>query len=96
MIWSELHGDMQSATEMSAPPRCGSNRLNGPKVRNREPTLSAMTGAASGYLLEHLENPVVLENTSDNPSGADNQQERLSPDWGRRVCRWRGLLLRRH
>ncbi len=36
-----------------------------------------MVGCASGYMLEHLENPVVL-NASDNPSGADNQQERLS------------------
>ncbi|TLY19397.1 MAG: hypothetical protein E6K66_11010, partial [Nitrospirae bacterium] len=53
--------------------------LNGPKV-HREPLLSAMTGSASGYMLEYLENPVVL-NSSDNPSGADNQQERLSADW---------------
>ena len=50
--------------------------LNGPKV-HREPLLSAMAGSASGYMLEHLENPVVLK-SSDNPSGADNQQERLS------------------
>ena len=39
-----------------------------------------MIGSASGYMLEHLENPVVL-NSSNNPSGADNQQERLSADW---------------
>ena len=39
-----------------------------------------MIGSASGYMLEYLENPVVL-NSSDNPSGADNQQERLSADW---------------
>lgn len=39
-----------------------------------------MAGSASGYMLEHLENPVVLK-LSDNPSGADNQQERLSADW---------------
>ena len=50
--------------------------MNGPKV-HREPLLSAMTGSASGYMLEHLENPVVLDK-SENPSGADNQQERLS------------------
>ena len=53
--------------------------LNGPKV-HREPLLSVMIGSASGYMLEYLENPVVL-NSSDNPSGADNQQERLSADW---------------
>lgn len=53
--------------------------MNGPKV-HREPLLSVMTGCASGYMLEHLENPVVLEQ-GDNPSGADNQQERLSADW---------------
>ena len=39
-----------------------------------------MIGSASGYMLEYLENPVVL-NSSQNPSGADNQQERLSADW---------------
>lgn len=39
-----------------------------------------MAGSASGYMLEHLENPVVLDK-SENPSGADNQQERLSADW---------------
>ena len=33
MIKSELHGDMQSATEMSAPPsEDGRNTMNGPKV----------------------------------------------------------------
>lgn len=33
MIKSELHGDMQSATEMSAPPlQDGRNTMNGPKV----------------------------------------------------------------
>ena len=34
MIWSDLYGDIQSATEMSAPPSEleGSNRMNGPKV----------------------------------------------------------------
>lgn len=53
--------------------------MNGPKV-HREPLLPAMAGSASGYMLEHLENPVVLD-TSQNPSGADNQQERLSADW---------------
>jgi len=53
--------------------------MNGPKV-HREPLLSAMAGSASGYMLEHLENPVVLDK-SENPSGADNQQERLSGDW---------------
>jgi hypothetical protein len=36
-----------------------------------------MAGCASGYMLEYLEDPVVL-NMSDNPTGADNQQERLS------------------
>ena len=50
--------------------------MNGPKV-HREPLLSAMAGSASGYMLEYLENPVVLDK-SENPSGADNQQERLS------------------
>jgi hypothetical protein len=62
MIWSELHGDMQSATEMSAPSQSivGSNSMNGPKVRNREPSSSAMAGDASGYMLEHLVNPSVL------------------------------------
>jgi hypothetical protein len=62
MIWSDLHGDMQSATEMSAPPRdiVGSNSMNGPKVRNREPSLPVMAGDASGYMLEHLVNPSVL------------------------------------
>jgi hypothetical protein len=54
----------------------GSNRTNGPKVP-REPLLSVMAGCASGYLLEHLEDPVVLDK-SDKPTGADNQQERLS------------------
>ena len=73
---------MQSLAEM---PRSSQQRsvratiLNGPKV-HREPLLSAMAGSASGYMLEYLENPVVL-NTSDNPSGADNQQERLDADW---------------
>ena len=57
----------------------GSNRVNGPKVP-REPLLSVMTGCASGYMLEHLEDPVVLDK-SDNPTGADNQQERLSAHW---------------
>jgi len=38
----------------------GSNRTNGPKVP-REPLLSVMAGSASGYLLEHLEDPVVLD-----------------------------------
>jgi len=37
----------------------GSNRMNGPKV-HREPLLSAMTGSASGYMLETLVDPVVL------------------------------------
>ena len=62
MIWSDLHGDMQSATEMSAPPQkhVGSNSMNGPKVRNREPTLPVMAGVASGYMLGHLGNPSVL------------------------------------
>jgi len=53
--------------------------MNGPKV-HREPRLPAMTGSASGCMLEYLEDPVVL-NTSENPSGADNQQERLSAEW---------------
>ena len=53
--------------------------MNGPKV-HREPRLPAMAGSASGYMLEYLEDPVVL-NTSENPSGADNQQERLSAEW---------------
>ena len=39
-----------------------------------------MAGSASGYMLETLENPVVLKE-SKNPSGADNQQERLSAEW---------------
>jgi hypothetical protein len=39
-----------------------------------------MAGCASGYMLEYLEDPVVL-NMSDNPTGADNQQERLSAEW---------------
>ena len=56
-----------------------SNRVNGPKVP-REPLLSVMAGCASGYLLEHLEDPVVLDK-SDKPTGADNQQERLSAEW---------------
>lgn len=73
---------MQSLAEMSRPSQkviVRATTLNGPKV-HREPLLSAMTGSASGYMLEYLENPVVL-NSSDNPSGADNQQERLSADW---------------
>jgi hypothetical protein len=56
--------------------------VNGPKV-HREPLLSVMAGCASGYMLEHLsirwysnfEDPM-----SENPTGADNQQERLSAD----------------
>jgi hypothetical protein len=62
MIWSELHGDMQSATEMSAPSQVtvGSNSMNGPKVRNREPASSVMARNASGYMLEHLVHPSVL------------------------------------
>jgi hypothetical protein len=41
MIWSDLHGDMQSATEMSAPlPRGGSNMVNGPKVSSLAPVAS--------------------------------------------------------
>ena len=39
-----------------------------------------MAGSASGYMLEHLEDPVVLVK-SDKPTGADNQQERLSAEW---------------
>ena len=39
-----------------------------------------MAGRASGYMLEYLEDPVVLDK-SENPTGADNQQERLSADW---------------
>ena len=73
---------MQSLAEMPRPSQRLSVRatiLNGPKV-HREPLLSAMIGSASGYMLEYLENPVVL-NSSQNPSGADNQQERLSADW---------------
>ena len=73
---------MQSLAEMSRPSQRISVRatiLNGPKV-HREPLLSAMAGSASGYMLEYLENPVVL-NSSDNPSGGDNQQERLDADW---------------
>lgn len=57
----------------------GVTSLNGPKV-HREPRLLVMAGSASGYMLEHLEDPVVLK-TSENPSGADNQQERLSAEW---------------
>jgi hypothetical protein len=53
--------------------------MNGPKV-HREPLLPAMAGSASGYMLEHLEDPVVLVK-SDKPAGADNQQERLSAEW---------------
>jgi hypothetical protein len=53
--------------------------MNGPKV-HREPRLPAMAGSASGCMLEYLENPVVLKR-SENPSGADNQQERLSAEW---------------
>jgi len=35
MIWSDLHGDMQSAAEMTAPPsRDGATNVNGPKVRS--------------------------------------------------------------
>src|SRR5262249_6002564 len=34
---------------------------NGPKVRNREPSLSVMAGHASGYMLGTLANPSVLE-----------------------------------
>ena len=62
MIWSDLHGDMQSATEMSAPPQdnVDSNSMNGPKVRNREPSLPVMAGEAFGYMLESLVNPSVL------------------------------------
>ena len=73
---------MQNLAEMARSSQRRSVRatkLNGPKV-HREPLLSVMIGSASGYMLEYLENPVVL-NTSDNPSGADNQQERLSADW---------------
>ena len=73
---------MQSLAEMPRSSQRTSVRattLNGPKV-HREPLLSAMTGSASGYMLEYLENPVVL-NSSHNPSGADNQQERLDADW---------------
>lgn len=83
MRQSDLHGDMQSTTEMSVPSpektMVSCNRKNGPKVL-REPLLSAMAGSASGYMLEHLENPVVLDK-SKKPTGADNQQERLSADW---------------
>ena len=39
-----------------------------------------MTESASGYMLEYLVNPVILEQ-SENSSGADNQQERLSAEW---------------
>ena len=73
---------MQNLAEMARSSQRRSVRatmLNGPKV-HREPLLSVMIGSASGYMLEYLENPVVL-NSSDNPSGADNQQERLSADW---------------
>src|SRR5262245_12465161 len=71
---------MQNLVEMSrSSSQDGGNRMNGPKV-HREPRLPAMAGSASGYMLEHLENPVVLDQ-SENPSGADNQQERLSADW---------------
>jgi hypothetical protein len=43
-----------------APTIRGSNNVNGPKVRNREPTLSVMAGDASGYMLGTLVNPAVL------------------------------------
>jgi hypothetical protein len=83
MRQSDLHGDMQSTTEMSVPSpektMVSRNSKNGPKV-HREPLLPVMAGSASGYMLERLENPVVLDK-SENPSGADNQQERLSADW---------------
>jgi hypothetical protein len=35
--------------------------MNGPKVRNREPSLPVMAGDASGYMLGTLMDPVVLE-----------------------------------
>ena len=79
MIQSDLQSDLQSLAEMTRPSsQDGSNRMNGPKV-HREPLLSVMAGSASGYMLEHLKNPVVLDK-SENPTGADNQQERLSAD----------------
>jgi hypothetical protein len=54
MRWSELHGDMQSAAEMSAPlPQGGGNSTNGPKV-HREPGLPAMADTALGYMLGTL------------------------------------------
>ena len=40
-----------------------------------------MAGDASGYMLEHLVNPSVPGTMGDNPHGADNQQESLSPEW---------------
>ena len=61
MIWSDLHGDMQSAAEMTAPPlSSGVTEMNGPKVQ-REPALSAMAATALGYMLGTLEYPAVLE-----------------------------------
>ena len=40
-----------------------------------------MMASASGYMLGHLDESDGTQVTSDNPIGAGNQQESLSPDW---------------
>ena len=81
MIWSGLHGDMQSAAEMTAPPRTsGSNITNGPKVRSLAPVVSN-GGVCIRLYAGNSGGSDGTQTMSDNPIGADNQQESLSPEW---------------
>ena len=79
MIQSDLHGDMQSVAEMTTPGASKAQRvtnMNGPKVSFDAP-VNRKIDSASGYMLEH---PSIRRYSltlvgSDNPIGADNQQE---------------------
>jgi len=68
-IWSGLHGDVQSAAEMTAPP---------PSKAGVTPSDNFAALVKSGYMLEHPSISQYLPNgEGDNLSSADNQQERL-------------------
>ena len=86
MIWSDLHGDMESPAEMTGPLASlwrAVTTMNGPKVIpafGRVLPLGAATRrCAAGHLLEtpSIRRYSSAKAGSENPSGAGNQQERL-------------------
>jgi len=61
MIWSGLHGDMQSAAEMIAPSPVGErNNANGPKVSETLAHAASNGGACIRLYAGNSENPTVL------------------------------------